>query len=175
VGLSALYDLGATIEILDAFSTNTLSSVIQRPAGSPTTDRRDVALELTGATTVRVILTRLAHYVEPQPEALTWLDSGITSFEFVQQLKRLHIDLRAPDEVTLSLYSDEVLRATLTVLPTNGRASRPLPLSAGIRGRQFRATLLSTGAPFLCYTLTGFFKQLGTDTAYQERPLTTGV
>ena len=116
----------------------------------------------------------MALYYEDQPESLTFLDSGVLTFAFVQQVKRFQIDIFAQSDVSIAVYIDEDPPLQFTLLATGRRERRPFALPPGLRGFEFRVTLTTTNLPFLCYDLTGFFKQLGTDQDYQQADLLKG-
>jgi hypothetical protein len=176
VTVTAYYDRGAVTEVLGTLNTNSDTAVQQFPAASSTTARRDIAVQLDGTATQRVMISRIGRYCEPQPEALTFWDSGNTSFDFIQQFKRMQLDLNASAVCTIKVYIDggAVAAFTGTVPILTGRQSRSFPLSAGLQGRTFRVTISSSVA-FIPYHFTGFFKQLGIDQDYVQRPLVQGV
>jgi hypothetical protein len=173
--VSAYYDRATTNELLGTMNTSTAVAVQQFPTADPTIGRHDVALQIQGSVTQQVTINRMGIYVEPQPEPLTFWDSAIESFDFVQQLKRFQIDMNIPANVAVKIYIDLIVQFTGTILATAGRTSFPYALPAGLRGRTFRVTLTSSGNPFLVYRLSGFFKQLGTDQDYTEKLLMHGV
>jgi len=173
--LTAHYDRAATSEVLGTVNTSTETELELLSTANPETRRRDVALELTGSVSSRIAIARLGCFFEPQPELLTFLDSGLVSFNFIQQLKRFEWDINLIATSTLTVYADgsQVFQGQFLALA--GRRNVPYALPPGLRGRVWRITLVSSGAAFLCYRLSGFFKQLGTDQQYQERVLIQGV
>lgn len=173
--LKAYYDRAQSSEVLGSITTASETGLVLLPTADSTLRRRDVALELSGSTIHRVVLTRLGCFFEPQPELLTFLDSGNVSFDFIQQLKRFEFDINLPVLSTLIIYADQLMAFSGTFVVTSGRANVPYYLPPGLRGRLWRVTLRSTGEPFLCYRMSGFFKQLGTDQQYQERVMIQGV
>lgn len=173
--LTAYYDRATLSEVLGTVRTSTEVSLVQHATANPETSRRDIALALTGYTTQRVAITRLGCVFEPQPEPRLFLDSGNISFDFVQQLKRLEIDLTSSEVGTLVVYADSVQVCSGSFLTQVKRGNIPYALPAGLRGRIWRITLQVPTTPFLCYRLSGFFKQLGTDQQYAERVLIQGV
>jgi len=175
LSLSAYYDRAATSEVLGNVTTITETALVQIPTANPETSRRDIALDLTGSVSSRIAITRLGCVYEPQPEPRLFLDSGNISFDFVQQLKRFEMDMNVPQSLTLTLYADRQQVFQGPVLTTVQRSNIPYALPAGLRGRVWRITLLAATTPFLCYTFSGFFKQLGTDQAYTERTMIQGV
>jgi hypothetical protein len=177
--VTAYYNRAATSEVLSTvFNTSTDTSVQQFPTASPTTARRDIALEISGNVQARVMISRMGRYCEPQPEALTFWDSGIVDFEFIQQLKRLQLDLLSSVSATLKIFLNGSTTAiyTGTVSATTVRTSNPFYLTAGIQASSFRITILSsTAATFIPYKFSGFFKPLGVDQDYVERVLLQGI
>ena len=172
----AYYDRNATTELLSyTVNTSTETEIEILQTASPTTRRRDIALELTGSVSSRIAITRLGFFYEPQPEEQEFLDSGVISFDFVQQLKRFEIDIDLLANSTLTVYAERTPVFQGQLLTVTGRQNRPFPLPPGLRGRVWRVTLLTGGAPFLCYHWSGFFRQLGTDQQYIERVLVQGV
>jgi hypothetical protein len=175
LSIMATYDRGASTQPLGTMNTDTAIAQATVFSPTPTTARHDIAIELTGNTTLRWAISRLGFLFEPQPELHTFLDSGLLPFEFVQQLKRFEVDVDLPSNATVTVYGDGV-QVYQNVLPlTVGRQHKPYPLPPGLRGRTWRVTVQSTGLAFRCYQWSGFFKQLGTDQAYTERVMIQGV
>ncbi len=174
--VTAYYDRGLSTEVLGTLNTTTDISRQQFPAASSTTSRKDVAVQIHGSVSARVMIARIGRYCEPQPEALTFWDSGNTSFDFIQQFKRMELDLNASATCTINVYLDGSGTAayTATVPVLSGRQSRPFALTAGLQGRTFRVTISSTVA-FIPYHFTGYFKQLGVDQDYVQKVLVQGV
>lgn len=175
VTMTAYYDRNQTTEVLGTVNTQSETDIELLASQFPDTRRRDIALELTGSVTSRIAITRLGCFFEPQPELLTYLDSGILSFDFIRQLKRFEIDINLPSQATLTVYANGVQVFRGNFLPTSARQNAPYPLPPGLRGREWRVTLLTAGDPFLCYKWAGFFKMLGTDQQYQEQIIVQGV
>lgn len=174
--LRAYYDRAAISELLSAAVTTTTEiGIFLVSTRNPDTRRRDVALEITGSVNERIAITRLGCLYEAQPELLTYLDSGIISFDFVQQLKRFEADINLQSQSELIVYADGTVVHRRNLIETDGRVNIPLSLPAGMRGRYWRITLTATSSPFLCYHWSGFFKQLGTDQQYVERIMMQGV
>lgn len=170
--LRAYYDRAASNELVSAaVSTATETGLLPLPVLTPDTRRRDIALEVTGSVSSRLAITRLGCFYELQPELQTFLDSGIISFDFIQQLKRFEVDINIPSQSTLTIYADGTVVYAGGMIVTPGRVNIPYGLPPGLRGRYWRITLISAGDPFLCYRWSGFFKQLGADQQYLERVL----
>jgi hypothetical protein len=174
--LNAYYDR-ATIAQSVSTTVNTSSEIglVPLPVQTPDTRRRDVALEIIGTVSQRIAITRLGCLYEPQPELQTYMDSGIISFDFVQQLKRFEADINLQSQSTLVVYADGVVVFNQMLVVTSGRVNMPIYLPAGMRGRYWRITLTASSSAFLCYHWSGFFKQLGTDQQYIERVMVQGV
>ncbi len=176
LAFTAYYNRAITSEVLGTLNTSTIVSVQQFPTADPRAARRDIALEVSGGVTSRVMISRLARYCEPQPELLTFWDSGIVPFEFIQQLKRLHIDMLATVDCTIRVFLNDSTSAAFTGTRTGvaGRKSNPFPLTAGLQASTFRVTITSAST-FTTYHISGFFKPLGVDQDYQEKTLVQGV
>lgn len=173
--LSAYYDRAATSESLGTVTTNTETAEVHLATTSPTTSRRDVALEVTGSVTSRVAITRLGCLYEPQPERLLFADSGILSYDFVRQCKRLEIDIDATSANTLTIFTDGNITFTGQLLATSGRQNLAFPLPPALRGRTWRITIRSSGTTFLMYSLHAFMKTIGTDQSYQREEFIRGI
>lgn len=168
LSVRAYYDRNALSEPVGAMSTTTeVGEAIV--SGSPAVIRHDVAIDLRGDVTARVAITRVGVSFEPQPELHNFLDSGRLAFDFVQQLKRLEIDIDLPLDATLTVEADNAQVYQGLLNSTASRQNFPFPLPAGLRGRIWRVTILAATVPFQCWRVAGFFKQLGTDQAYTER------
>ncbi len=162
------YNRNAQIERPGTFSTQADVDVGQLPTANPQALVHDAAIGFFGLSNARVAITRMGLFYEDQPELLTFLDSSTVTFPFVHQLKRFQIDITAPSTVTLALYIDTAPPRSFPLIPTVGRQTRPFALPAGLRGSTFRVTLTTTGQPFLCYDVLGFFKRLGVDEEYRR-------
>jgi hypothetical protein len=172
--VAAVYDRGALTETLGNLSTLSEVGFDLFPTREPQVTRHDIALELSGSLTSRTVVTRLGCLYEAQPEPQVFLDTGLVSFDFVQQLKRFEIDIDLLVQSALTIYVGAAPVYTARMPPTTGRQNVPYPLPAGLQGRIWRVTLLAA-TPFLCYRLSGFFKQLGVDQSYTEKVLVQGV
>lgn len=173
--LTAHYDRGTVSEAVGTVQTTSEVALTLLESPTKETRRRDVALQLTGTVSQRIVVTRLGCFFEPQPEMQTFLDSGIISFDFVQLLKRFEIDANAPSTSQLTIYADGAQVLQRDFLATTGRKNAPYYLPAGLRGREWRVTLEAGSAPFLVYKWSGYFKQLGIDQQYIERVMVQGV
>lgn len=168
-----LYNRQQVNSPIGSVTTASETGLVILPSPTPTTPYHDVALRISGSTNRRVAITRLGCLFEPQPELMTFLDSGNQTFDFMQQCKRLEWDYTLPGDSVLTLYFDGQ-QLILTELATGGRVNRPTFFPPGLRGRVWRFTLLSS-TPFKVWRMSGFFKQLGTDQHYSERRLVQGV
>ncbi len=176
--LKAYYDRAQSSETLGTLNTSTDTSVQQFPTANPTVSRRDIALEVSGSVTGRVMISRLGRYCEPQPEALTFWDSGVVTFDFIHQLKRLQLDVLAAADCTIKIFLDGSVTPAFTGTLTAAaqRRSMPFYLTSGLQASTFRVTIVSsTSTTFIPYKFSGFFKPLGVDQDYQEKVLLQGV
>jgi hypothetical protein len=170
LSITGYYDRGEESESLGSMATT--SAVGQAiVSGAPSVLRHDVALELEGNLNAALVISRVGITFEPQPQRHNFLDSGYVAFEFIQQLKRLELDLDSPENTTITIWADS-LQVFQDMLPaTVRRQGVSYPLPPGLRGRIWRVTILSVVTTFQCWKIAGFFKQLGTDQAYTERIL----
>lgn len=112
----------------------------------------------------------LHHFLKP-PRAMTW-DSGPTDHKMqgVKEVDRLEVDLDAPTQVTLTIWTDFFTPGALavaytTLLPaTVGRQIIPVVLTTNLQGRIWRYQLQAiagTPAPFLAYKVHVRAVQIG--------------
>lgn len=171
---SVRYDKRGSTEALGTFLTNSAVGDGQWTPVDPLALRQDVALRLTGTVTQRVTIYRYGFYYELQPEAVTYLDTGVLVLPKVQSIQRYNFDVYATAPVVLQAYYEGRAAAPLTTVLGVRREYQRLWCPANIKARILRVTLTSV-EPFIPYGLTVRSKPLAAGIGYADASLLSGA
>ena len=170
LSIAALYDRNQIVEALGSGETSTPTGEIYVQTADATARRHDVALELTASTTERLTISRLGVHAALLPERVRAWDSDDLTFEEVQQLKLLLFDLHAEDNISVSIFIDNILAFTSLLIVQPHRLIYEHHVRAGLKGRVFRFQLTSADF-FELYSAAARVKPLQAMRGYTTRPL----
>jgi hypothetical protein len=167
--VQALYDKQTLAEVLSTTATtSTATGTMAFPVADPAAMRQDLALDLSGMLSSRVDVYRYGAYFEPQPEAVTFWDSGVLAFGRQTVVQGLWWTLMVGATVTVTVTIGERPADTYQLTPALGlRVPDRLFFPPGATGRQMRVTLASV-EPFRVYDLRVRWKPYGAAQGYQE-------
>lgn len=170
---TAYYNRGEAFEVLGAASSTSPTTTMHFLPADATATWHDVMPELTATTSALITISRISLALAPLPVSTILFDTDDITFDDIQILKQLRLDIETQATVQITVYIEESVRDTRPLAHVVPRRVVDHDLVAGLKGRTFRLQLTSS-APFRVYRLSGLFKPLGTARGYQLVPLGDG-
>jgi hypothetical protein len=156
---------------IQTFQVNTASRRRQTLSIQRDTIGKLARIVITGGATA---LYAHDYVVENEPPDVTIADSLEQDFGVYRwkQLKRLWLAIKAPSNVTMTIYCDNVLRATETITATtlaSGWDKVLVPLGPNLKGKMIRVVLTSSSRFKSYWRFSEMeMKPVGTDRGYSK-------
>jgi hypothetical protein len=145
--IAAHYDRATTSETLSStWFTSAENSQTSFRTADETALRYNIAIDVSGTSTVRVAITGFVVHAFLHPALQLIHDTNEFTFQTIHELRKVLLDLHTPSVLTMITYLNGIASNTQTITTTSGRQRIDIEYPLGLRSKNFRMRWVSTGS-----------------------------